>query len=402
MRITVQELNRQMLHVINDRNYDMSKLQEQMGTGKRLLRPSDDPVDVANTLKLETKLKQYAQFKKNLNDGISYMNVTSSTLDSMNTLMQRVRELALQGSSDTLSADERAYINKESSQLFRQMIALVNTEFKGDYIFSGTHTKTPPYQIEQSSCLTLEDYSQNKMAYFNASGMPVGSTVQLFNGFDNSAVQNLIPDTFKLSVAGTTYNENVDYSIDYVNGTMTILNPALAIDVTPGTANYAIDQVALQFDSISTGKDIYGQKISTWGDVSREIENGIIMPINITADEVTKDFKTGYDMIGTMIRFGQNLVQNNRDGIENAIKEIDAVYSNMLSAQSKNGAKINRFETTLERNAEQFISTSEIQSQLADVDWADAIMKYSTAENVYNAALKSSSIIIKQSLVNFL
>ncbi len=160
MRITVQELNRQMLHVINDRNYDMSKLQEQIATGKRLLRPSDDPVDVANTLKLETKLKEFTQFKKNINDGISYMNVTSTSLDSMNTLMQRARELAVQGSSDTLSATERAYINKEASQLFRQLIALTNTEFKGDYIFSGTHTKTPPYQIDQSSCLTLDDYTK--------------------------------------------------------------------------------------------------------------------------------------------------------------------------------------------------------------------------------------------------
>ncbi len=121
------------------------------------------------------------------------------------------------------------------------------------------------------------------------------------------------------------YAENTDYTVDYENGTLTILNPALAIDVTPGTANYAIGQVALQFDSISTGKDIYGQTISTWGDVNREIENGIIMPINISADEVTKDPNTGYDMIGTMIRFGQNLVQNNRNGVENAIDELDAV-----------------------------------------------------------------------------
>ncbi len=74
----------------------------------------------------------------------------------------------------------------------------------------------------------------------------------------------------------------------------------------------------------------------------------------------------------------------------------------MLSAQSKNGARINRFETTLDRNMEQFTSTSEIQSQLADTDLADAVMKYSTAENVYNAALKSAAVIIKQSLVNFL
>lgn len=402
MRITAQELNRQMLHVINDRNYDMSKLQQEIATGKRLLRPSDDPVDVANTLKLETKLKEFTQFKKNINDGISYMSVTESSIYSMDNIMQRIRELAIQGSSDTLNAGDRTFINKESSQLFRQLIALTNTQFKGDYIFSGTNTKTPPYQVDQSVALTAQDYTDEKMAYFNAAGMAVGSTVQIFNAFDNSPKSNIIPDSFKLNVAGTNYVENTDYTVDYEHGTLTILNAALAIDATPGTPNYAIGQVALQFDSVSTGKDIYGQTISNWGDVSREIESGIIMPINISADELTKDPNTGYSMIGTMIRFGQNLLQNNQSGIESSITEMDAVFSNLLSAQSKNGARINRFETTLDRNMSQFTSTSEIQSQLADTDLADAVMKYSMAENVYNAALKSAAKIIQQSLVNFL
>lgn len=402
MRITVRELNRQMLYVINQRNYDMSKLQQQIATGKRLLRPSDDPVDVANTIKLETKLKELTQYKKNINDGISYMNVTSSSLDSMNTLMQRIRELSIQASSDTLSSTERAYINKESSQLFRQLVALTNTEYKGDYIFSGTHTKTAPYQLDQSSCFTKQDYDTLKMSYFNAGGQPVGSSVQIFNAFDNSAVKNIIPDSFKLSIAGINYVENVDYSVDYEKGTLTILNPSIALDVTPGTANYAIGQVALQFDSVSTGKDVFGQAISTWGDISREIEAGTIMPINISADEVTKDPKTGYDMIGTMIRFGQNLLQNNRNGIENSIGEIDAIFNTMLSAQSKNGARINRFETTLDRNTDLFTSTSDIQSQLVDTDLAEAYMNYSVAENVYNSALKTAAKIIQPSLVNFL
>lgn len=402
MRITAQELNRQMLHVINERNYDLSKMQEQIAGGKRLMRPSDDPVDVANTLKLETKLKEFAQFKKNINDGISYMNVTSTSLDSMDTLMQRLRELAIQGSSDTLNATDRTYLNKEGSQLFRQLIALTNTQFKGDYIFSGTNTKTPPYQVDQSICLTPEDYTNNKMAYFNAGGVAVGATVQIFNATDNTPKTNIIPDSFKLSVAGVNYVENTDFSIDYEHGTMTILNPALAIDSTPGTPNYAVGQVALKFDNISTGKDIYGQTISNWGDISREIENGITMPINIGADELTNDPNTGYTMIGTMVRFGQSLLQNNQSGIEKSIGEMDAVFSALLSAQSKNGARTNRFETTLDRNMAQFTSTSEIQSQLADTDMADAVMKYSVAENVYNAALKSAAKIVQNSLVNFL
>jgi flagellar hook-associated protein 3 FlgL len=137
-----------MLYVINDRYGDLANLQNQLSTGKRLQRPSDDPIDVANTLKLQTKSKELTQFKKNINDSLGFMGVAETAMESMNTLLQRVRELAIQAASDTMSASERAYINQETSQLFRQCISLVNTQYKGDYIFKRCQTKIPPYLFE--------------------------------------------------------------------------------------------------------------------------------------------------------------------------------------------------------------------------------------------------------------
>ena len=150
MRITVKELHRSMLETINNRYADLSDLQEQLATGKRLRRPSDDPVDVANDLQLISRQKELKQHKKNIEDSISYMLITETSMESTNTLMQRVRELAVQASSDTLSADEREYLNKEVEQLFRQQIALVNTKFKGDYVFGGQQTKVPPIRKLQN------------------------------------------------------------------------------------------------------------------------------------------------------------------------------------------------------------------------------------------------------------
>ena len=402
MRITTKELNRNLLHVINKRYDDLAMLQQQLATGKRLQRPSDDPVDVANDLKLTTKLKEIQQFKKNINDGLAFMGVTGTAMESMNTLVQRVRELSIQGASDTLSAQERVYISKEAEQLFRQIVSLVNTQYKGDYVFSGAQSKIPPLQITSSAANTIEDYSNLRMAYYDAGGLGAGATVQLFNGFDNTPVSNIIPGSFSLSIAGTTYIENTDYQVNYETGTITLLNPALAIDATPGSANYNINEVQLQFDYIGRGKDIYGGTISNWGEISREIERGIITPINITADELITDMKSGYDIIGTMIRLGEHLLRNDQPGIETAIDEIDAVFGTILSAQSKNGARINRFETTLDRNENQFTETSSLKSELEDAEMADVISRFMLTQNVYNAALKSASMIIQPSLVNFL
>lgn len=402
MRVTINQLNRSMQHVLNDRYSDLCNLQEQLSTGRRLNRPSDDPVDVANSLKLGTKLTEYEQFKKNINDGLSFMNVTGTAMESMNTLLQRTRELAIQAASDTVGATERQYVNKEVEQLFRQMVSLVDTQYKGDYIFSGNQTKIPPLLLNSSSSGTIEDYSNLRMAYFDGSAAALGTTVQLFNGFDDTPVNNIIPGTFELQIAGTTYVEGVDYEVDYEAGTITLNSPALLIDTTPGTANYDINQVKMSFDYLSAGRDIYGSTISTWGSVERTIESEITMQINITADELTTDYNSGDNLIGTMIRLGQNLLRNDHDGIETAIEEIDHVFNTVLAAQSKNGARINRFDTTLDRNESQYNETTDLQSKLVDAEMADTISRYLLTENVYNAALKAGSRLIQPSLASYL
>ena len=304
MRITMNQLNRSMQYVLNNRYSDLCNLQEQLATGKRLMRPSDDPVDVANALKLETKLREYQQFKKNINDGLAFMNVTGTAMESMNTLLQRARELAIQASSDTIGDTERQYINKETEQLLRQMVALIDTKYKGDYVFSGNQTKIPPLQYISSVSNTVEDYTNYRMAYFDSSAVALGSTVQIFNGFDDTPVKNIIPGTFELQIADTSFVEGVDYEVDYLAGTLTILSPDLLLDVTR-TPAYDISQVKLKFDSLSPGKDIYGSPISSWGTIERMIESSITMQINITADELTTDFNSGNNLIDTD-SFGQN------------------------------------------------------------------------------------------------
>lgn len=403
MRITTKELQRNMLYVINDRYSDLADLQNQMSTGKRLQRPSDDPVDVANTLKLQTKSTELLQFKKNINDGLAFMGVTETAMESMNTLMQRVRELSIEAASDTLSANERSYINDESAQLFKQCIALVNTQYKGDYIFNGTQTKIPPYQIQTSVSSTVSDYLNLKMAYFDASPpAAVGDTVQIRNAFDNSPITNLIPGSFKIQVAGAHFTENVDYQVDYEAGTLKILNPALLLNGSPGGPNYDISQLNLNFDYLTAGTDIYGQSVSSNGIVSREIESNTDMQINIPAEELMTDSSSGTTLIGTMLRFGQNLLKNNNAGIETAISEIDTVFNSVLSAQSKNGARINRLETTLARNENQYSETVSLQSQLQDAEMAETVSKFMVTQNVYNAALQSAAKIIQPTLANFL
>lgn len=418
----MQTLQRHMLDVINGRYGDMAKLQEQLATGKRLNRPSDDPIDTANALKLRTKDAQFTQFHTNINDGTAFMGVTDTSMVSMNTLMQRTRELALQASSDTMSGTERRYIQKEVDQLVRQMISLGNTNYKGDYIFSGTQTKVQPFPTKESVASLPENYNTRSMIYFDASTLPPGTPVQLRNAFDDSAITNLLPGSFSMASAdsgGVRHNwvEGTDYSLDYSAGTITILptgtDPAaLAVDVSDGHAfdaglngyyNFVSpNRFTITCEYIGNPQNIYGDIVSNSGDVLREIESGVRMPVNISGDELFADTATGTTMLNTLISFSQDLLYNNRTGIETAITNIDTLFKNILSAQAKNGARMNRFDTTLERNEGQATQSQELLANLEDAELADTATRFAQLQTVYEAALKSAAQIVKPSLVNYL
>ncbi|MFP4013540.1 MAG: flagellar hook-associated protein FlgL [Chitinispirillaceae bacterium] len=401
MRVTLRSVNLNIQKNISKRYGDLAKLQEQLSTGKRLLRPSDDPIDVTNDLKMRTKQVQMKQYKRNIEDGLAYMGVSSTALTSMNDLLHRMRELAVQASNDTLIDTEREFIQQEVNQLYRQVISVTNTKLKGDYIFNGTQTKIPPFVIE-SSGTESSDYASVNMAHYNADSLAAGSTVQLFSGLDNTPVRNIFPGSFKLEVQGTEYEEGVDYTVNYETGELTLQNTDLLEDVSPGTPNYAHGEFAISFDYLTRGKDVYGNTVSSRGEVHREIEEGTSMAINISADDVLRDEKSGLEMMGTLVRYNEALHTNDQQGIQNALDEISSMFDSILNSQSEIGARVNRFEMTLSRNEEQYIEISTLQSSLEDADMADVISRYTLTENVYNAALQTAARVIQPSLANFL
>jgi flagellar hook-associated protein 3 FlgL len=393
-----------MQETLSEKYARLANLQVQTATGKRLQKPSDQPADIAKDLNLKSGLAGLNQYKKNIEDSQAWINQTETALVGMSEPLQRLRELAIQAHNDTLTSRERLYIHDETQNITRELLGLVNSTYNGDYLFGGTQSKIPPLDIKSSRGTTADDYANLSMAYFDAGTTPVGGTVQLRNAFDNTPITNILPGSFTLKNGSASYGENIDFRMDYKTGQLTILNPALLQDVspTPGNANYSTSGFHIAFDYVTRGKDVYGSTVSNQGEINREIEPGIIMKINTSADEVLSNPTTGADLIAALISYGQDLLQNNVTGIGNAIDRIDQVFNSVNSARSRNGALVNRLDATVTRNEESVVNVTDLQSKLEDADMTTVITDYMNAQNIYNAALKSSANIIQQSLVNFL
>lgn len=141
MRITTRMMTNNMLSNINKNKSIMSKFEEQYSTGKKIQRPSDDPIITVRALKLRTSITEIEQYyEKNIPDAVSWMDVTESALRTINELLKQINTYCVQGSTDTLTAENRASIMENLRQLRDQVYQEGNTNYAGRYVFTGYKT----------------------------------------------------------------------------------------------------------------------------------------------------------------------------------------------------------------------------------------------------------------------
>lgn len=148
MRVTQNMLNSNMLYHLQRSNSSMSKYMDQLSTGKKINKASDDPVTAVRSMYYRSSLSEVEQFKRNLEDGLSWMSTTDEALDQVNTVVQRVRELTVQGLSDTNDSSARQAISEEIKQLKEHLGEISNSQIAGRYVFAGTDVKIPPFRAD--------------------------------------------------------------------------------------------------------------------------------------------------------------------------------------------------------------------------------------------------------------
>lgn len=192
MRVTNHMMIQNMLNDLYNNTSRMSKYQRQLSTGKKISRPSDDPVRVANSLRLRSKLSENEQYRSNVEDATSYLQLTDTALQNINSVYQRVRELAVRGASGSLSAEDQKAIADEITQLREQIGEEANTTYQGKYIFNGKKTQTPVFKDNDLN----SDSDSSAIEYEIATGIdiPVNVTASEFLGDDKNNIFKTMDD----------------------------------------------------------------------------------------------------------------------------------------------------------------------------------------------------------------
>lgn len=130
---------------INTQRNRLSDLQEQLTTGKRINRPSDDPSGAEMVLNLRTSQTEVEQFQRSNQAAAQKLRAADDALNSYETVLERVRTLVTQGLSDTTTQAARNALATEIDGLRARILNVANTRNGEEYLFGGTRQTVPPF-----------------------------------------------------------------------------------------------------------------------------------------------------------------------------------------------------------------------------------------------------------------
>ncbi len=162
---------------------DLAKSYKQLASGQRITNAGDDAAGLSISENLRAQVRSMGQAERNANDGISFAQVAEGGLTEIGNIMVRLRELAIQASSDTVGDKERSYINREAQSLIQEVDRIANvTSFNGTPLLNG---KAPKAELEIQVGIRNDDADRIK---FNAKENDVRADALGVKGLDYRSI----------------------------------------------------------------------------------------------------------------------------------------------------------------------------------------------------------------------
>lgn len=423
MRITNAMITNNMLLGLNRNREALARFDDQLASGKKIQKPSDDPIIAARALKFRTTVSEIEQYKTNADDAKSWLGVTEQAINNSTEVLKRMRYLCVQGANGSLTADDRQKIIAEIAELKGQMANEGNSSYAGRYVFAGYSTDvslvldesiTDQYDITQEftdqEVETVEKVFNNtinqvkriRLGYQSVSNSGpltiAGFTVNTLNStttgaYDVAAGQvNFLEDTGELVFNGSdtppspltvTYSKN-----NFQKGDLRPEHYFDCTNVTTGVSSTKKEEM-MKYEISYSQKievNVMGSDFLT-NDMMRNLEELIEATTSIKEDDSVAD-ELNKGLVAK--RFGEMITQ------------LDQSIKTNLNAAAEVGGKINRLDLTLNRLEEDNLTFSDLLSKNEDINWQETYIKFSEQKMVYNAALKASGSVIQSSLLDFI
>ncbi|QDK36590.1 flagellar hook-associated protein FlgL [Bdellovibrio sp. NC01] len=359
MRIADKMAFNQVNQNLGKNRSDMSDLQNQAATQKRINKPSDDPLSSARVLAARTEEHSNSQFIKNINNAKSFLEFSDQSLGELSDILVRAKELAVSQSNDASgNAETRNVTASEVEQIYNQSIQIGNRKLGERYVFGGFKTQTAP---------------------FNHDGDYMGD--------DGDIKVQTQKDAFvAMNIAG-----NKVFLGRGLNGDG-VVRPRYE---TPTNVQDLKDFQSEEIQRQQQNQEIEQNYLPTRGpaSVSRQTTTGKSDPVTGSA---------GINIFETLKGLEISLRSNDKDGIQDALDTLDQAISQVVLARSEVGSRIMAVNNTMDSLQKAVVDNKTTASQLEDADAFQVISDINKTDSTLKATLETSGKLIQPSLLDFL
>ncbi len=418
MRISTIQAFNNGVRGMQDNYAAVTRTQEQVNSKKRLLSPADDPVAAVRLLQMGQEAGRLNQYKDNLVAATNSLNQEEAILNSVNNVLQRVREIALEAGNGALDNAARTALAQELGEREEELYGLMNSQnARGEYLFGGFNSDTQPFvKNPDGSYSYAGDEGQrsiqigsSKSIAINDSGKVLFVDIPNVNRVDTIAHPVDPASTARISL-GVVENKSQYDKEFFSNGPISIVIGADAtsyeiVDATTGDPLVPPVIGTLEANP-SGGYDIrYGGVVVTLDGELVESDKFTVSPRDLTDSGEKRSLLDSVRLLRQTLESSDDSTEGKlqrRDMLSISLQNLDHAIDTVLGVQTSLGARLNVIDSTQLENEESTLINATVQSGLEDLDYAEALSRLSMQSIVLQAAQQSFVKINGLSLFNFL
>lgn len=316
MRITNASMVRSHLYDTQNNLTNMSKINQQISTGKVINTVSDDPHKAIKIMNINNEIKYTEKYNYNIDESVGWMNTTDGALDNVGNLLGEIKETILKVGNGTYSQNEMKSLNEDMNEKIKQLADTLNSTHGGKYLFGGSSVDDAPITVIENPDGTVKlEFSKDK------NGQVIPNTDALKADISGGVTINYnvsVGEIFNIK-DGNGNNINL---LDEINNLSTLMNNiANGDEQTASTAkeellNNTKGKIDQLFDHVVNERTSLGVKVSTAEKIKEFNDDNIINMKNVLSldqdtDHVEKfiELKSLELVYQASIQVGAKLIQ---------------------------------------------------------------------------------------------
>lgn len=381
-----------------------SKNMEKLSSGLRINRAGDDAAGLAISEKMRAQIRGLDMATKNANDSISLIQTAEGALNETHSILQRMRELAVQATNDTNTDADRTELQAEINQLIAEIDRIGNaTEFNTKKLLDGTakgvvERKDGTGVINNNSNLTIDQadlllfQEDAKNASVNGS-FTIIKTSEAVNGSGITQSEFKVYDNngnvaATISTSGGGVGSGGGFAIE--DNTFTFTTSGAQVLFNSGSLNGAAKEVSIGIENIQATAASGGLKVgesitfvfTKQQDAETDVDSAILTQIGANGGQ--SSFISMNDMRSRALDIDEINVTDKWKASA-AIERVNAALTKVSSQRSSLGAVQNRLEHTINNLTTASENLSSAESRIRDVDMAKEMMEL-TKNNILSQA----------------